>query len=249
MVQYSTGEVSKKLNISVRTIRYYDQIGLLVPSSKNESGKRLYSDDDLLMLEKITLLKSASLSLEDIRKIIGRISIERILELHKERLKADIRQMEKSFKHTNTLLNIIKLEGELRWDELMPLFQKTKTSSEDMWNSVFTEEEKELLTSSLPKLEDEPGNIRSWINIIKRIELCIAEGKSPNSLEGILIAEDMENLTKLTFGDNDLAEKFWEVRKSESESAKMGLYPIRQDVLLFVEEAMSLLKGNVSNKR
>ena len=40
MIYLSTGELSKQLNISVRTIRYYDQIGLIKPSKKAAGGKR-----------------------------------------------------------------------------------------------------------------------------------------------------------------------------------------------------------------
>lgn len=54
MTLFSTGEVSKKLNISLRTLRYYDQIGLVVPTIKKDNGKRYYSEEDMLLLEKIT---------------------------------------------------------------------------------------------------------------------------------------------------------------------------------------------------
>ena len=59
------GQVSKQFNISVRTLRYYDQIELLAPSFKDENGRRYYSEADLFTLEKITLLKSLMLPLED----------------------------------------------------------------------------------------------------------------------------------------------------------------------------------------
>lgn len=68
MTYFSTGEVSKKLNISLRTLRYYDEIDLVKPTLKENNGKRYYSTDDLLLLEKILLLKSASISLEDYQK-------------------------------------------------------------------------------------------------------------------------------------------------------------------------------------
>lgn len=70
MKQWTTGEVSKQRNISVRTLRYYDQIDLLTPSFKDDYGKRYYSEDDLFRLQKIMILKSLSLSLEEIRKVL-----------------------------------------------------------------------------------------------------------------------------------------------------------------------------------
>lgn len=240
MKSYSTGEVAKKLNISVRTIRYYDEIGLLKPTSINESGKRLYSDNEVLILEKITLLKSASLSLKDIQLIIDQISINQILKLHQERLKTEMQQLQESLDQTNSLLNVVKLEGTLKWEELLPLFQKAKKfNKEEVWQEMFTEEERITLLEGLPKLEDDPGDVGKWINIIKRIELCIAEGKLPNSPEGRLIAEDVEYLSKSTFGnDEELANKFWELRKSESASQALGLYHINENVIIFLEDSL-----------
>lgn len=251
LVQYTTGEVSKKLHISVRTIRYYDQINLLKPTMIHESGKRLYSEDDILLLEKITLLKAASLPLKDIQQIIERVSIDNILKMHQERLKVDMQQLQKSLEHTNTLLNIMKLEGTLSWEELVPLFQQRQTySKEDVWKEIFTKEERATLTSGLPKLEEDPDNIMKWINLIKRIELCLAEGKSPNSPEGKIIAEDVQILSSSTFANKDLADKFWEIRKSEDASEALGLYPVSKEILLFIEEAVegifSAQKGIIS---
>lgn len=124
MCFYSIGEVAKKLNISVRTLRYYDQIGLMKPSQKGENGKRLYSNQDLLTLEKITLLKKLNLSLSDIEKVLSKITIEQLLLAHKEALQQKVEELNNSIKATNTILNIIHLEGDLNWEELLPLIQK-----------------------------------------------------------------------------------------------------------------------------
>ena len=61
--ELTTGRVAKMMGISVRTLRYYDQIGLLKPGSTLPNGRRQYSKEDLLELEKIMILKSAQFSL------------------------------------------------------------------------------------------------------------------------------------------------------------------------------------------
>lgn len=50
---YRTGEFAKMANLSIRTIRYYDQIGLLKPSQIADNGYRLYTDKDFIKLQKI----------------------------------------------------------------------------------------------------------------------------------------------------------------------------------------------------
>lgn len=63
---YKTGEFAKMANLSIRTIRYYDKIGLLKPTSIAENGYRLYTDKDFEKLQKILSLKYLGFSLEDI---------------------------------------------------------------------------------------------------------------------------------------------------------------------------------------
>ena len=50
---YTTGEFARMAHVTIRTIRYYDKKGLLKPSFINESGYRMYSDEDFLKLQKI----------------------------------------------------------------------------------------------------------------------------------------------------------------------------------------------------
>ena len=90
---FSTGEVSKKLNMSLRTLRYYDQIGLVVPTVRKDNGKRYYSNEDMLLLEKIALLKSTSMSLTDIQKVINQVSTNKVLLVHKEHLEMNMKNL------------------------------------------------------------------------------------------------------------------------------------------------------------
>ncbi len=63
-------EVSKLTGVSVRTLHYYDEIGLLTPSVTTEAGYRLYDDTKLLRLQQILLFKELEFSLKDIKEII-----------------------------------------------------------------------------------------------------------------------------------------------------------------------------------
>lgn len=242
MTLFSTGEVSKKLNVSLRTLRYYDQIGLVVPAIKKDNGKRYYSEEDMLLLEKIVLLKTTSMSLKDIKKIIHSITIEKILTVHKEQLEMNIERLTQSLYHTTTLLSILKLEGHLKWEQLLPLLPEEednniKDRKKKLWDDLFSKEEQSILAENLPKMED-PFIIK-WINIVKRVELCLQNGILPSSAEGQLIVVDVDILTKESFGEHpELIDKFWEARKSEETSAQLGLYPIHKEVLNFLEEAI-----------
>ena len=70
MSQYTTGELAKECGITVRTVQFYDQKGILVPSSLTEGGRRLYSDEDLKMMKIICFLRDMGLSLDTIGKLL-----------------------------------------------------------------------------------------------------------------------------------------------------------------------------------
>ena len=57
MSKYTTGEIAKLCGVSVRTVQYYDERGILIPSELSEGGRRLYSEDDYKKLKIICYLK------------------------------------------------------------------------------------------------------------------------------------------------------------------------------------------------
>lgn len=64
------GELSRRFSISRSTLLYYDSIGLLRPSGRSDANYRLYSEADVLRMEKIALYREAGLPLETIARIV-----------------------------------------------------------------------------------------------------------------------------------------------------------------------------------
>ena len=64
-VTYPIGELCRMVNLSQRTIRYYEEIGLLQSIRRIEHGKRVYTDDDVRRLKFINRLKVLGLSLAE----------------------------------------------------------------------------------------------------------------------------------------------------------------------------------------
>ena len=89
------GRLAKAANISVDTLRYYDDIGLVTPIYiSDESGYRYYAEVQAEQLEKIKELKSYGFSLRDIKKVLlmdehtlHELYLKRYYELIKEREK------------------------------------------------------------------------------------------------------------------------------------------------------------------
>lgn len=70
-------EVSKLTGVSIRTLQYYDKIGLLKPAMYTESGYRLYDEKALEMLQQILLLKELEFPLKEIKQILSRPDFDR----------------------------------------------------------------------------------------------------------------------------------------------------------------------------
>ncbi len=92
----SIGELAEKLEMSQRTIRYYEEIGLLNSIKRVEGGRRVYTNVDLRRLKLIKRLKIMGMSLSEMQELEAMWTIEksnekvlkRLLELMENHLKS-----------------------------------------------------------------------------------------------------------------------------------------------------------------
>lgn len=66
----STGDLARKTGTTLRTVRFYEEAGLLEPSAVGKGGRRLYTESDLERLALIADLRELDLSLEEIRQLL-----------------------------------------------------------------------------------------------------------------------------------------------------------------------------------
>jgi DNA-binding transcriptional MerR regulator len=64
------GEVANRTGLSLRTIRYYEEMGLVVPSARTSGGFRLYTDNDVARLQLIKRMKPLDFSLEETKDLL-----------------------------------------------------------------------------------------------------------------------------------------------------------------------------------
>lgn len=80
----TVNEVSKLTGVSIRTLQYYDQIGLLRPASRTEAGYRLYDAAALERLQQILLFRELEFPLKEIQKILENPSFDWIMALEQQ---------------------------------------------------------------------------------------------------------------------------------------------------------------------
>lgn len=74
---YSVKQAAELCGISIRTLHYYDEIGLLVPIKDPENGYRIYSEEDILTLQQILFFREMEFSLKEIADILRRPDYDR----------------------------------------------------------------------------------------------------------------------------------------------------------------------------
>lgn len=107
-MEYTIGQLAELAGVSRRTLRYYDQIGLLEPKKLSSSGYRLYGTEEVDLLQQILFFRAVDMSLSEIKNIISesdynpdevlRRHLER-LETSRERLDGLIESLKKTLSH------------------------------------------------------------------------------------------------------------------------------------------------------
>ncbi|MCX7614970.1 MAG: MerR family transcriptional regulator, partial [Clostridiales bacterium] len=85
-MEYTVNKLGRLAGISTRTLRYYDEIGILKPRKTNSSGYRIYGRNEVDQLQQILFYRELGLSLEEIKEIITKPTFDKqkaLLEHHK----------------------------------------------------------------------------------------------------------------------------------------------------------------------
>ena len=188
-------EVSKIAGVSIRTLQYYDKIGLLHPTGYTDAGYRLYDDTDLERLQHILLFRELEFPLKDIKKIINSPDFDRSKALEQQ-----IELLKLKKEHIENLMNFalgIKMLGVKHMDfkafdrskideysrqakELYGNTPEYKEMEEKQKNR--TEDDEKILADRFMLLFKEAGQIKDMDpaspeaqNLVKRIQTYITE--------------------------------------------------------------------------
>ncbi|MGW7517533.1 MerR family transcriptional regulator [Streptomyces sp. NPDC054796] len=91
---YAIGELSRRTGLSVRTIRFWSDAGVVVPAGRNPAGYRLYDHAALLRLELVRTLRELGIGLATVRRVLDReLSMADVAEAHAAALDTQIRTL------------------------------------------------------------------------------------------------------------------------------------------------------------
>lgn len=144
-------ELSDITGISVRTLHYYDEIGLLTPTAKSEAGYRLYDDKALETLRQILFFREFDIPLGKIKSIMENPALDQkqILQMQREMLVAQ---------KTRTERLIAGIDDILKGEETMDFAIFNKTEVEEMFDAMFTHMPENIRQIAI----DEFGGADKW---------------------------------------------------------------------------------------
>src|SRR5947208_8598344 len=82
---FTVKQVSRMSGVSVRTLHFYDETGLLKPARQRANGYRLYEEPQLLMLQQILFYRELGFQLKQIKEILGWADFEKVAALQSQR--------------------------------------------------------------------------------------------------------------------------------------------------------------------
>jgi len=172
---YTIGQIAKKFSISRSTLLYYDSIGLLSPSGRSEANYRLYFDNDVLKMEKITHFRETGLSLESIASILemDNNKVSSILENRLFKINEEIQNMRYQQSVIIKILgnkNKIKNARIMTKNQWISLLKATGLNDSDMerWHIEFEKMSPEAHQDFLESLGIQEQEIKS----IRKLSSC-----------------------------------------------------------------------------
>ena len=157
-------EISDLTGISVRTLHYYDEIGLLKPTGKSEAGYRLYDDKALETLRQILFFREFDIPLKEIRAIMENpvLDQEKILLMQRKMLVAKKERMERLIASIDSIL-----KGEREMD--FAVFDRTEIDG--MFQAMFTHMPEELRQTAIREFGSEEALRAHYIETLSSAKM------------------------------------------------------------------------------
>lgn len=206
---YHIGELAALTGVSVRTLRHYDQIGLLRPAGYTDSGYRLYIDADLLRLQQALTLRYLGFSLREIGELLDQSELDQVEMLRAQRgaLLSRIASLQRVEQSVGRLLEHRIATGQ--WDWRLVAEASTNTERElARGGQHMTPEERKRLFEELGA-EVTPEEIvavqREWAGLLGDVRASY--GLDAASPQAQALADRWDALIQATFrGHTDLME-------------------------------------------
>lgn len=247
---YLVGTVAATTGLTVRTLQHYDNIGLLPVSGRTESGKRYYTQSDLVRLEQIIFYKLLDFSLDEIKvKLIDSPNLSELKELLKAQEYLLLRKIEQLHTSFTTIDASIKVFDAGRQPPFHVLLKFIKTlPGDDVFEwapSLISEEHQASMSEYFKDVEDVQKFYHKLKALLIDATALLHSGISPIHEEAQSLAKRWLDMILSISEDGNIAslEQFIEIGK-KSEKKLQGDKQLMEEVYRFIQQAFDIYTAN-----
>lgn len=260
---YRSGEFARLTSVSVRTLRFYDKVGLLTPSGRTAAGYRLYGDGDLVRLQQILALKFLGFSLEEIKVFLTaspaglrealaqQRAMLRERRAHLDAIMQAIERAERLLRADgcdwSSLVSVIRaihMEQNTDWRKKYFTDEQLKTMEEISQKSYTAEASARLDARPAWTEEDQRRVDEQYAALYAGVKRVVAEGQAPDSADAQALAGQAIGLLEaFTGGDPEVAaglQNWWATYQALPAERRPFQTPLSDDETAFLEEAKAI---------
>lgn len=238
------GELAKRTGISVRTLHYYEEIGLLAPSRDNGSRYRLYGASEIARLQQIVSLRQLGFSLDEIHDVLtcAEFSPEQVIAMHMARLEEQIVLAQRLRGRLELIRQALHQAETVSAEEFVQVIEVMK-----MHDTYYTPEQREYLKKRAETLGEE--RIRAveaeWPQLIANVSDAIDAGTDPADPQVQAYARRwMELVREFTGGDPGIAQSLKRMYENEKpQDIHPSFDPRMGEYMAYINKALAAGKN------
>src|SRR5438128_5908800 len=139
---FQVREFAELTGVTVRTLHYYDRLGLLKPSRYSRAGYRLYRESDVARLEQIVALKFIGFSLNEIKRILKGAAVDLAMALRRQReaIEEKRARLELAVKAIQRAEYVVAVNGQSSWELLAKIIEVINMQGNMDWTRKYYSE-------------------------------------------------------------------------------------------------------------
>ena len=188
---YTVAKLANLSGVSVRTLHWYDEVGLLKPAYHGVNGYRYYEEDQLLTLQQILFFRELGFELKKIQRILGRGDFDKMVALssHRQVLQKNIEKTKELIRTIDKTIEHLKGTKKMKENELFSGFSKKQQAEyEKQIIERFSKQGKAHIEESKENMKkwsktDEENLNKEMIVICKELTFLLEQNFKPNAKE------------------------------------------------------------------
>ncbi len=222
-MEYGIRELSKLAGVSARTLRYYDEIGLLKPCYVSEAGYRFYGEEEVALLQQILFYRERGFNLKQIRQIVYRadFDIMNALEEHLLELEEQRRHVEALIRTVKQTICQVKGECEMSDMERFEAFkERIVRENEERYGREIREKygDEEVDASNRKLMNMSQEDYERFQNLGEEIKIRLKEGAASG------MKPDSEEAKRIVILHKEWLGMTWKKYTEEAHKAIANLY-------------------------